>query len=221
MSPPSQGGTPLEDNSHSMILGEMRGLDVGPALALAYLNNMARRDAELLAGSHASELRTANGQDHIGSKSSARMGLASGGSTSTLAYSVGDVLQMLAPKQVRRIAARWVVAMVAGAMPFRRARVARQDQRQVGRALNAAAQLEIPIAVLRSVRRPRPASRRRADIHLASKAGFRLGVNVLYRENSHSAVPSRGGQGRTLFPQRFRPVFFRRNAGKMQPRAAA
>ncbi len=129
---------------------------------------------------------------------------------------VGLVLKMGAPAQMLWVAARRIVAAVQGYLALR-PWLPDDEKRNVRGDAFSFVYVEKTIAPARLCRFPFPALAIRTLFELRPKASLYNIVNPCNVNFSHGADPLRGGQGRALLKQRFRPVFLSR----IQPFAQA
>lgn len=118
---------------------------------------------------------------------------------------VSHVVGMTTPAEVSGVAARWIIASVKRERAFGAA-LAHHNQSDVSSQFPPAANPHFAASAT-IFSGPRPAFIRPAPINLSPKPGFHIGRNHVRGNVIHGAVPSRVGQGRALYQQRFRPAF--------------
>jgi hypothetical protein len=193
-----------------------RGLDMLPAAALTNVVGMGWADAKQLAESYTAERRSTDSENSGSRQFGVRSSFAGLAADTPLPSGISHVGGLLTPKQMGGIAARRVVAFVQRPMLGRWARLAVQYQRDVGRQHHLAVNLNVPIAAGNAASGPRPTIVGTAALNLRPKTIFRRRRYFFYSKGSHCEASFRGGQGRALFPQRFRPALFARKSGVSQ-----
>lgn len=114
------------------------------------------------------------------------------------------------PAKVRRINAGAVIAGME-CQGFAGARLSSDRKRNMGGKVHGTLMARVidntvPAPIFS--RRPRPTISWAGDVDLCPKTGLQFITQGWQCANSHGAVPSRGGQGRALRKQRFRPAFY-------------